>query len=84
MTFSCNSCTKFCNAMESIILFTFSQDNGIAWFFALTRTQSARMSPLKTVLDGARIFDLTVTSIDVIGPQQLATEELAIHNIKHF
>ena len=28
---------------------------------------------------GARIFDLTVASIDVIGPQQLATEELAIH-----
>ena len=33
---------------------------------------------------GARIFDLTVTSIDVIGPQQLATEELAIHYVQHF
>ena len=34
--------------------------------------------------NGARIFDLTVTSIDVIGPQQLATEELAIHYVQHF
>ena len=33
---------------------------------------------------GARIFDLTITSIDVIGPQQLATEELAIHYVQHF
>ena len=33
---------------------------------------------------GARIFDLTVTSIDINGPQQLATEELAIHHIQHF
>ena len=30
------------------------------------------------LLFGARLFDLTVTSIHVIGPQQLATEELAI------
>ena len=36
------------------------------------------------VTDGARIFDLTITSIDVIGPQQLATEELAIHYVQHF
>ena len=27
---------------------------------------------------GARIFRLTITSIDVIGLQQLATEELAL------
>ena len=38
----------------------------------------------KWQLYGARIFDLTVTSIDVIGPQQLATEELAIHYVQHF
>ena len=35
----------------------------------------------RLVYRGARIFDLTVTSIDVIGPQKLATEELAIHYI---
>ena len=33
---------------------------------------------------GARIFDLTVASIDVIGPQKLVAEELAIHYIKNF
>ena len=38
----------------------------------------------RIIILGARIFDLTVTSIDVIGPQQLVTDELAIHYIKHF
>ena len=36
------------------------------------------------LLFGARLFDLTVTSIHVIGPQQLATEQLALCCIWHF
>ena len=43
-----------------------------------------RLDKILILSNGARIFDLTVTNNDVIGPQQLATEELAIHYIKHF
>ena len=48
------------------------------------QNQAVEAKNVPTHPQGARIFDLTVTSIDVIGPQQLATEELAIHYVQHF
>ena len=45
---------------------------------------SFRFPIMLTYEIGAHIFDLTVTSIDVIGPQQLVTEELVMNYIQHF